>query len=76
MEAYPAILLLASDEEYLPTAARFAIPGCIELRDIASPIDRRRKQAKVGDVAALFRRTRTMVPARCAPPLCESLGFD
>jgi hypothetical protein len=53
VEALPAVLLLAGDDED-PLACRgFAKPGSVECRDVAQAGLRGREQAQVGDVTPL-----------------------
>src|ERR1035438_3519518 len=49
----PTILLLAGDDKYPRPGPGLAIPGLIEIGDIAPPIHRRRQQPQAGDVPAL-----------------------
>jgi hypothetical protein len=53
VQAFPAVFLLAGDEEDLLGRAGFAKPGGVEAGNVAEAANGWREQAEVGDVAAL-----------------------
>jgi hypothetical protein len=53
VQAFPAVFLLAGDEEDLLGGARFAKPGCVEVGNIAEAANGWGEEAEVGDVPAL-----------------------
>ena len=53
VQAFPAVFLLAGEDEDLLADGRLAIPGEVEGGDVAQAGLRGREQAQVGDVAAL-----------------------
>jgi hypothetical protein len=57
VEGFPAVLLLAGDDEDLRAGAGFAIAGNVGNGDVAEAVHRGRQQTEVGEVPALVSAT-------------------